>query len=284
MHKADRKMAVLLAVKEHKGEIAFPDLLILLKNKFAERSVRRWLHELTEEGFIKKSGQKKGTRYQAIIKEDRVPLILDSLFSESSTNAISYVTQPIYLRKPTGYNFNWLEAYEPNKTFYLTKQRRTLLKQEGERRYQQDIAGTYARHIYNRLMIDLSYNSSRLEGNTYSLIETEKLILEGDVQIDKLNDETVMILNHKEAIRYLVDNAAQLNIEPHIIFTLHYLLADGLLPAAMTGIVRDHGVKIGGSTYLPSDNKQKLEDILSILCKKAAQIFPFNAYCLFASI
>jgi len=44
MHKADRKMAVLLAVKEHKGEIAFPDLLILLKNKFAERSVRRWLH------------------------------------------------------------------------------------------------------------------------------------------------------------------------------------------------------------------------------------------------
>ena len=59
--------------------------------------------------------------------------------------------------------------------------------------------GAYARKIYNRLLIDLSYNSSRLEGNTYSLLDTERLIFEGASAEGKLNAEKVMILNHKAA-------------------------------------------------------------------------------------
>lgn len=82
-------------------------------------------------------------------------------------------------------------------------------------------AGTYAKKIYNRLLIDLSYNSSRLEGNTYSLIETERLLLEGISSEHKLDEERVMILNHKEAIRFLVDQAQKISPSVANIKTLH---------------------------------------------------------------
>ncbi len=272
MNKSDRKMAVRSALQRHGGQVNLPALIVLLENKFPERSVRRWLHELIEEGLIGKIGQKKGTRYQAIPFDEVAKASFGSLFSDISLQAITYVKQPIYLREPTTYHFDWLESYEPNQTFYLTQSQREFLKNQGERHYQHDAAGTYARHIYNRLIIDLSYNSSRLEGNTYSLLETERLVIKGDVQADKLNDEAVMILNHKEAIRYLIENIAKLTIDQQVICTLHYLLADGLLPTNECGLLRNHGVKIGGSIYLPLENKSKLEINLSAICKKAARI------------
>ena len=58
-----------------------------------------------------------------------------------------------------------------------------------------------------------------------------------------------MILNHKEAIRYLVDTAPRLEVSEQTICTLHYLLSDGLVEARFGGKVRDHGVRIGGSVY-----------------------------------
>ena len=81
-----------------------------------------------------------------------------------------------------------------------------------------------------------------------------------------------MILNHKEAIHYLIDNAETLTINAETICTLHYLLSDGLLPVGRSGKLRDHAVKIGGSTYLPLDNRQRVESILNEICQKAMLI------------
>lgn len=77
-------------------------------------------------------------------------------------------------------------------------------------------AGTYAHQIFDRLLIDLSYNFSRLEGNTCSLLDTKKLILEGISPKEKLDEEKTMILNHKEVIRYLVDTAPRLEIDKEV--------------------------------------------------------------------
>jgi len=272
MNISDQKVAVLVAVKAYNGQVALSDLMKQLGEGFAARSVRRWLGELVQDGLIKRTGQKKGTRYEAAPVQEPLPSNPEAVFSDASAQVLSYVKQRLYLREPISYRLDWLESYEPNQTFYLTQKQREFLRQEGGRRYQYDIAGTYARHIYNRLIIDLSYNSSRLEGNTYSLLETEKLILEGDAQPSKLDEEAVMILNHKEAIRYLVDNAALLKIEYQTICTIHYLLLDGLLAAEKCGNVRSHGVKIGGSSYLPLDNKIKIESILTMVCNKAEHI------------
>ena len=169
----------------------------------------------------------------------------------------------------------WVRAYQPNISHYLNPEVWTLLRATHEKKQsERDPAGTYARKIYNRLLIDLSYNSSRLEGNTYSLLDTEKLIIEGVANSDKLDEEKIMILNHKEAIRYLVDNAHKIQISYDEICTLHYLLADGLLqPASAAGRVRDHAVRISASTYITLEGRESLENELRFICEIANQIY-----------
>ena len=168
---------------------------------------------------------------------------------------------------------DWFDAYQPNSSFYIPLELRLQLYKAGKRSTLSVPAGTYAHQIFNRLLIDLSYNSSRLEGNTYSLLDTKKLILEGISPEGKLNEEKTMILNHKEAIRYLVDIAPRLEIDKETICTLHFLLSDGLLEVARhAGKVRDHGVRIGGSVYIPFEDPKQLEIRLDRIIKKAALI------------
>ena len=169
-------------------------------------------------------------------------------------------------------NRDWFDSYIPNQTQYFSPDATAQLEQWGQRDSHQAAAGTYARKIYNRLLIDLSFNSSRLEGNTYSLFDTERLLLEGTARDGKLDEEKVMLLNHKEAIRYLVDNAHRLDINFNELCTLHYLLADGLVPPQYAGKVRDHGVRIGSSTYVPVESQQQLNKQLYDIAVKAAQI------------
>ena len=262
-----RKAAVLQALNAQSSPISLADLLLHLnassEQPFAERSVRRWLRELAEEGLIEISGQKRSTRYLVIDRTDA---------SLSPHEALDYIKQPIFTRDPVTYNWEWFEQYQPNETHYLPPRLRDELHQLGQRDGQLDDAGTYARKIYNRLLIDLSYHSSRLEGNTYSLLETEKLLAEGISAQGKLDAERIMILNHKEAIRHLVDNAPKLTIDFNQICTLHYLLADGLVPTGSAGNVRKEGVRIGGSTYMPLEDTTRLSQQLIAICKKATLI------------
>lgn len=85
------------------------------------------------------------------------------------------VLKPIHLCLPVGYNREFLDQYRPNNTNYLSDITRRHLLEIGESHGDLPV-GTYARQILNRLLIDLSWNSSRLEGNTYSLLETERLL------------------------------------------------------------------------------------------------------------
>ena len=90
-------------------------------------------------------------------------------------------------------------------------------------------AGTFIRQILGRLLIDLSWASSRLEGNTYSLLETERLIAFGESAPGKTPFETQMVLNHKAAIEFLVDAADEMGFDRQTILNLHALLSDNLL-------------------------------------------------------
>lgn len=167
---------------------------------------------------------------------------------------------------------DWLKLYEPNTTFYVPSETRMQLIKAGQRAREEDPAGTYAHQIFNRLLIDLSYNSSRLEGNTYSLLDTERLLIQGASAEGKLDEEKVMILNHKEAIRYLVDIAPRLTVSVETVSTLHYLLSDGLVENRYAGKIRDHAVRIGGSAYIPLENPKKLQILLEHILEKAAKI------------
>ena len=103
-----------------------------------------------------------------------------------------------------GYDRKFLDLYRPNVSFYLTEQDRAHLATVGRQKIAEQPAGTYAKQILNRLLIDLSWNSSRLEGNTYSLLDTKRLIELGQEAKGRAHLEAQMILNHKDAIEFLV--------------------------------------------------------------------------------
>jgi len=185
----------------------------------------------------------------------------------------AYVRQPRAMRPPVGYKLTFLEQYHPNHTTYLRPSLRDQLHAMGRARAEQTPAGTFARDILNRLLIDLSWASSMLEGNTYSRLDTERLIEFGQAAQGKTVLETQMILNHKQAIEYLVLDPAHAQVTPDCIVALHAFLSDGLMadPTAV-GRLRSRAVEIGGSVYLPVALPQRLEELFAIVMQIAAEI------------
>ncbi len=268
----NNKMAVLRQLGLESDPISLPELMVRLGEGFKDRSVRRWLGLLVEEGVVKKIGKKRGTKYMAAGRSEEANGGVSSCFSSASLEAIKIVKRPLFERQPVAYADDWFDSYQPNSSYYLQEALRQQLLISGERTSSKDPAGTYAHQIFNRLIIDLSYNSSRLEGNTYSLLDTERLLLHGDTAEEKLDEEKAMILNHKEAIRYLIDNAPKVEASRNVICTLHYLLSDGLVEPSEAGKVRKHGVRIGGSTYISFEDPRRLEQQLEKIAMKAAAI------------
>ena len=189
-----------------------------------------------------------------------------------------YVRQPLAGRRPVGYDRTFLDSYWPNETFYLSHAEREHLREVGRPVVADQPAGTYARQILNRLLIDLSWNSSRLEGNTYSLLDTTRLLELGEEAEGKQRLEAQMILNHKEAIEFLVDEAEEIDFNRHTILSLHALLADNLLAdSRAVGRLRHIAVGIDGSVFHPLETPALIEDCFDqILATAAAISDPFE--------
>ena len=276
MSKEQTQLIVLEVLKKQQSPVTLPELLLELGTDYSERTVRRWLAEWVGMGLVKRTGQKRGVHYSAI-RDNAAIEPAAAYFSQASQKVLEQVKVPYALRKPLTYNSSWLKAYRPNIDAYLNPVLVKQLYAAGNRAKNHKPAGTYARQIYNRLLIDLSYNSSRLEGNTYSLLETKQLLMEGIDAPGKPDEEKTMILNHKEAIRYLVDTSSEIQIQETTICTLHYLLSDGLVSPQYAGKLRDYGVRIGGSSYIPLENPTLLHNYLEVICEKANLIInPFE--------
>lgn len=248
-----------------------------------ERTLRSWLNAALQQGDLESRGSTKARAYRLarpVVWTAPQPSASyevresdhEAVFSPRSAEIIRRVRGPMFSRSPCSYREDWLRDYQPNVTRYLRPEDLALLHENGRRASEEMPAGTYARKIYNRLLIDLSYNSSRLEGNTYSMVDTEKLVLEGIAADGKLDIERVMILNHREAIRYLVDGIHSLEATSDNIRTLHYLLAEGLVAPGEAGNLRSDGVRISSSTYIPWEGKARLEQQLHQVADTAAQI------------
>jgi Fic/DOC family len=183
------------------------------------------------------------------------------------------VNLPLHERTPVSYQREFLDRYQPNKTAYLSEKVRAHLRAVGMDAAASPVAGTRAKKILSRLLIDLSWNSSRLEGNTYSLLETQRLVEVGESTDGKTASETQMILNHKAAIEFVVENAAEIGLDRRTILNLHALLSDNLLsdPEA-SGRLRAIGVGIEKSVYHPSEVPQVIEECFQKLLNIAAAI------------
>lgn len=199
-------------------------------------------------------------------------------YSPGGHEIVIHVRKPVTERKPVGYNPAFLDSYRPNESFYLSEAQRAALHEIGAPRITEQPAGTYAKQILNRLLIDLSWNSSRLEGNTYSLLDTQRLIDLGEEAEGKQRIEMQMILNHKDAIDLLVNAANDITFNRYTILNLHALLANNLLadPAA-PGRLRSIGVGIERSVFHPLEAPQLIEECFDqILATACAIADPFE--------
>lgn len=242
------------------------------------KTLQRRLSSLADAGFLLKKGDRKAARYYPAktpeqLEQGQIRDKIHEVFSPESQTALEFLEIPLHAREKVTYKRSFLDDYVPNKTAYVPKEMRKALFKEGKRFDEALTAGTYARQICQRLLIDLSYNSSRLEGNTYSRLDTQKLVVEGITAEGKVHEETVMIINHKEAILFLVENAHDIELNSLTIRNLHHLLSQDLLanPQAC-GNIRTIEVDIGKSTYKPLGNPHVLKELFELVLFKARKI------------
>lgn len=282
--------AIASIVGRHHDGIGANSIHRSLLHDLPTRTLQRRLKRLEEEGRITSRGTGKGKRYFPV--EERVSAIVREPvndaksdygeeiipLSDESQEIRTQVTGPLLKRTPVGYQADFLASYRPNETEYLPKATRTELARLGQVGVSDLPAGTYVRQVLDRLLIDLSWNSSRLEGNTYSLLETERLIRSGESSGSKNVEETQMILNHKAAIEMLADQADEIGFNRYTICNLHALLADNLLADANAcGRLRDVAVGISGTVYHPLEVPQQIEaSFLQILKTAEAIEDPFE--------
>jgi hypothetical protein len=251
------------------------------------RMLQRRLALLVEQKRLIAEGQRKGRRYRlppgdATLRVKPAALAITGrpvhveIYPPISLEAQALreaVRAPVQDRRPVGYQRDFLDNYRPNETHYLPAETRQRLLEMGRPPDGERPAGTYARTIYSRLLIDLSWNSSRLEGNTYSLLETERLLELGEPAEGKDALEAQMILNHKAAIELLVDQADEIGFNRYTILNLHALLADNLLADPQAGgRLRRIPVSIDGTVYHPLEVPQLIEECFETILDTAAAI------------
>jgi hypothetical protein len=275
---------ILDMVKQFPQGAAIDDIEARLASPVSRRTLQRWLQVLISQQRLQKYGQARATRYLP-------PLIVDISVREPSGETVgeradlliplskegadveSHVRQPLQKRTPVGYRRAFLDSYRPNESFYLPEPVRAELLAHGQAVGARQPAGAYARQIAHRLLIDLSWNSSRLEGNTYSLLETERLIRQGEAASGKGALEAQMILNHKEALEFLIDSADEIGFNRYTLLNLHAQLSDNLLadPTA-SGRLRSISVGIGHTVFLPLEGPQRIDECFQQVLDTAAAI------------
>ncbi|SOC21598.1 Fic family protein [Thalassospira xiamenensis] len=253
----DRDKLIIEAVKS--GNNTVPKILSWLERNgtpSSQPTVSRSLAELIADQRIRSEGRGRATVY---------------LYDDYH----DYFSVPGAHRRAVPYNADLIDQYLPNETKWFSPQQLKEMVEVGGGAEMD--ASTYSRAIAQKLLVDLAYASSNLEGNTYSYIDTEVLVQYGKVAEGKESNETLMILNHKAAINYLIDYIEDIEVDVREFKTMHSLLAAGLVDERQVGTVRQHIVGVGNSAYVPLSIPARLEDEFQKIANKAAQIVdPFE--------
>jgi hypothetical protein len=238
------------------------------------RTLQYRLKRLILQNRIVKEGGGRAARYRlAPARSGPLPDEPVVPISAAAAAICDYVRRRPEARKPVGYDRRFLDAYRPNSTWYLSEADRMHLAQVGRPQIAVQPAGTYAKQILSRLLIDLAWNSSRLEGNTYSLLDTKRLIELGEEAEGREHLDAQMILNHKDAIEFLVTTADEIGFNRYTILNLHALLANNLLAdTTAAGRLRYIAVGIEKSVFLPLEVPQLIEECFDQILATAAAI------------
>lgn len=228
-----------------------------IANAFADKAslatVKRSLSDLANQFYISVDGKARATKYFA-----------SPLFAPVDLN--DYFSKEVDERQiQTGYNFDLIPKVLSNVNLFTEHEMLELnaLQAQFSKNYG-SLSDDQKRKEMERLGIDLSWKSSQIEGNTYSLLETEKLLKEKKTASGKTKEEAIMLLNHKDALDFIVahpDYMEHLTIA-HI-EDIHSLLIKEL---GVDRKIRTRRVGITGTNYRPFDNEFQIREALQQTC------------------
>jgi Fic family protein len=227
-----------------------------IKISISYATVKRFLSKLTNNNLLITEGKGKGTKYSISPAFKLLqPIDLDEYYSKEIDERLIIGNFNFQLIKDTLYKVNLLTDEELNRLAKLQNKYISNVSQLTELEYKKEL---------ERLAIDLSWKSSQIEGNTYTLLETERLIKERETASGKTKEEASMLLNHKEAIDFIIANPDY--FEPLTISKIediHSILTKEL---NIDRNIRKRRVGISGTNYKPLDNEFQILEALKTIC------------------
>ena len=222
----------------------------------SDATMKRMIASGVQDGSIVVEGKARATRYRLSDQAHLLmPLNLDTYFSLDQDKR---QVQP-------SFNFDLIRQQLPAVTLFTDDEMAFLKELQSEfRQHVSEMTENEYRKEMERLGIDLSWKSSQIEGNTYSLLETERLLRESKTADGKTKEEAVMLLNHKDALRFVLDNPDYLqHLTISHIEDIHQLLTKEL---SVDRGIRHRRVGITGTNYHPLDNEFQIREALRDTC------------------
>lgn len=216
-------------------------------------TIKRGLNELVSQFYIYAEGKARATKYY--VSPLFAPVDLDAYFSKEIDER----------QIQTGYNFDMIPKVLSRVSLFTEKEMQELngLQAQFLRNFAA-LSEEQKRKEMERLGIDLSWKSSQIEGNTYSLLETEKLLKEKKTASGKTKEEAIMLLNHKDALDFIVAHPDYLeHLTISHIEDIHSLLVKEL---NVDRNIRTRRVGITGTNYRPIDNEFQIREALQQTC------------------
>jgi len=222
----------------------------------SDATMKRMMASSVQDGSIVVEGKARATRYRLSDQAHLLmPLNLDTYFSLDQDKR----------QVQTSFNFDLIRQQLPVVTLFTDDEMALLKELQAEfRQHISEMTENEYRKEMERLGIDLSWKSSQIEGNTYSLLETERLLRESKTADGKTKEEAVMLLNHKDALRFVLDNPDYLqHLTISHIEDIHQLLTKEL---SVDRGIRHRRVGITGTNYHPLDNEFLIREALHDTC------------------
>ena len=240
-----------------KGELSSKEIFDGISLPVSYATLKRILTNLISMNFIEIKGRGKGTKY----------LISPTYELIRPIDIQKYYEKEIDEREiKQEFNFQIITDVLNTQSVFTTSE---LIKlNELQKKYTENISqlaeNEYKKEL-ERLAIDLSWKSSQIEGNTYSLLETERLLKEKETASGKTKEEAVMLLNHKDALDFIIANHDYLNpLSIAKIEDIHSILIKEL---NVDRNLRKRRVGISGTNYRPLDNEFQISEALNMTCE-----------------
>lgn len=233
------------------------DIRVGLRLTLSVATLKRYLQSLVASNSIVAMGANKNRKYiLSLSYELQRPINLEEYFTKDVDQRIIKTSFNQPLLKET---LTKVSLFSPEEFTHLEK-----LQAKFKQRIETLSKVTYTKEM-ERLAIDLSWKSSQIEGNTYTLLETERLLLDKETAGGKTKDEAVMLLNHKAALDFILSQPDYVSpLTVYRIEDIHRLLIDQL---DVPKNIRNRAVGISGTNYRPLDNEFQIKEALETMCE-----------------